>query len=187
MRKGYYTGYRERGCSIPSFIACCFFALPCLFVLSSFFSVLFPSFFCFCYSLAAKRYFSGKIAILARTLYPPSLFFLLKTPSLFFFGTESDFFFRPLFPSFLFFLALLSIYKYYVGYLFLFFFRVRKNRRRFGPGFFFSGSNFSISAKIWGFSANYFLTFLSPPKTHLSQKYKIPSVIFSCKTQVLDR
>ena len=103
MRKGYYTGYREMGRSIPGFIACCFFAAPSLFVLSPFFSVLFPSFFCFCYFLAAKRCFSGKIASFSRTLFPPSLFFLLKTPSLFFFGTEGDFFFSLFFHPFYFF------------------------------------------------------------------------------------
>ena len=134
MRKGYYTGYREMGRSIPGFIACCFFAAPSLFVLSPFFSVLFPSFFCFCYFLAAKRCFSGKIASFSRTLFPPSLFFLLKTPSLFFFGTEGDFFFSPSF-SILFIFSRPPVYitQYYIGYLFLFFFTSQEKPQTFRP------------------------------------------------------
>ena len=138
------------GRSITRFIACCFFAAHSLFVLSPFFIVLFPSFFCFCYFLAAKRCFSEKMRFFLAPFFRPPCFFFWKRP-LFSFCYRRRFFFLPLFPSFLFFLALLSIYKYYVGYLFLFFLRVRKNRRVFGPGFFFQALTFRFLQKFGAF------------------------------------
>ena len=91
------------GRSIPRFIACCFFAAPSLFVLSPFFSVLFPSFFCFCYSLAAKWYFQEKSRFQLAPFFRPLVFSFENALSFLFWHLRRFFFFSLFFPPFYFF------------------------------------------------------------------------------------
>ena len=168
------------GRSIPGFIACCFFAAPSLFVLSPFLASSFRPFFVFA-TLWLQNGIFRKNRDFSSHPFSALLAFSFENALSFLFWYRKRFcFFSPSFSLlFIFSRPPVYIYPSIMSVTYFCFSSESGKTVDVSAQVFFSGSNFSTSAKIWGFSANYFLTFLSPSKTHLSQKCKIPSVSFS--------